>query len=207
MKEPVSTPFHKEKSYEQTVVKRYRNYRMLLYASLLGISFMFISLLFMYFTTSRYNSSISISLPPLFYFNTILLVAGSFSIILAQNYYKDDALAAYKKALLAFSVCGLLFFAGQVLGWYLLFQNGYPLSHLGASYLYMLSGMHLLHTLGGLVFLTWFLVKNKTLLEDYAISVVYFTDPVVKLQLNLFGLYWHFIAILWVLLLLSFMVI
>ena len=99
---------------------------------------------------------------------------------------------------------GTLFLVGQLYAWYLLFHSGQKFQAHSAAYLYVISGMHAIHITGGLIFLTYFYWKSRTTLNDFSTSLVYFTDPIAKYQLHLFGIYWHFLGIVWLYLLLFF---
>jgi len=99
---------------------------------------------------------------------------------------------------------GILFLVGQISGWLALFSAGYEFSHHSAAYLYVISGIHALHIIGGLSYLVYFITKNWKLLDNYATAVVYFTDPVTKSQLNLFSIFWHFLGVMWLYLLFFF---
>ena len=88
-----------------------------------------------------------------------------------------------------------MFLVGQITGWLALFSTGYNFTHKSAAYLYVISGIHALHILGGLIFLGAFIVKSWRMLNNYAMSVVYFTDPISKSQLTLFGTFWHFLGV------------
>lgn len=194
------------KTYEITVQKKYRNYKFMLFFVLSGISFMFLSLTSMYFISHLNSRQAAIRIPPLFYWNTLVLLASSFCVYLAEHHYKEDNFTEYKSSLMLILGLGILFLVGQITGWLLLISTGFKLWHHSAAYLYVISGIHALHIIGGLVYLAYFISKSRTMLKDYATSIIYFTDPVVKSQLRLFGIFWHFLGALWLYLLAFFLV-
>jgi cytochrome c oxidase subunit 3 len=195
------------KTYEITVQKKYRNYKWLLYFALAGMSFMFLSLTFLYFLSHLNAHQPAIKIPLLFYWNTVVLLGSSFSVYLAQHHYKEDNFSEYKSSLILVLGLGILFLVGQVSGWMLLFSSGYNLSHQSAAYLYVISGIHALHIIGGLIYLSYFISGSRKMLNVYATSVVYFTDPVAKSQLKLFAIFWHFLGVIWIYLLSFFLIV
>ncbi|MFN8284303.1 MAG: hypothetical protein U0U67_13875 [Chitinophagales bacterium] len=195
------------KIFEQKIERKYKNYRWILYCSITGMSFMFLSLTFSYFV-STYNTAYQpLKLVPLFYWNTLILLASSYAIYYAQQQYNKDNYTKYKTSLLAIVGFALLFISGQIIAWMLQFMNGYTLQHTTSKYLYVISGIHLIHIIGGLIFLAYFVSNSWTNLKQYATSVVYFTDPVAKSQLRLFATFWHFLGVVWLYLLIFFLII
>ena len=65
------------------------------------------------------------------------------------------------------------------------------------GFVYIISGVHLLHILVGLVFLTIMLVEAMRR-RPYVDSFVYSVNPPNKLKIRLITLYWHFVDLLWI---------
>jgi cytochrome c oxidase subunit 3 len=194
------------KIYEQNIRRKYRNYKWLLYVSIIGLSLMFLSLTFMYFLSHANWKQPPFRISLLFYANTFVLLASSMLIIIAQRHFIEDNYRQYKICLNLIFCCGILFLVGQSVGWYKMFMTGNDLKNNSAAYLYVIFGLHALHIIGGLIYLSYFILKSRRTLKEYATSVVYFTDPVAKSQLRLFGIFWHFLGVLWLYLLFFFTV-
>lgn len=192
------------KVYEQSIQKKYRNYKWLMYASIIGLSLMFLSLTFLYFVDHLQSNQPDIKILPIFYWNTLVLMASGGIILIAKKHFREDNFIKYKTTLLLLMGLGMLFLVGQLCGWLALFSAGYNFTHHSAAYLYVISGIHALHIIGGLIFLSFFITKSWRMLGNYATSVVYFTDPVAKSQLKLFGIFWHFLGVMWLYLLFFF---
>lgn len=91
-----------------------------------------------------------VRLPATVWLNTGVLIASSVVLEMARR-RKSHVLARTGAAL------GLLFLAGQVLVWWILRQEGvYLPSNPHASFFYVVTALHGLHMLGGLVALAWF---------------------------------------------------
>ncbi len=139
-----------------------------------------------------------IQTPLLFIFNTLFLVVGSWSLNRAKQYFYNDQTDLYKKMLWICLVVTLLFIGFQYIAWKQLFVENIKVSSVNASYIYALSGLHALHVLGGLPFLIVFTFKTLSRLKDPISVLVYFSDPMKRLNLKTLTLYWNFVDILWI---------
>ena len=106
---------------------------------------------------------------------------------------------AYRALLLAAVVLGIAFVSLQYYGWSALFAVGVDLkASVSGSFLYLITGLHALHILGGIAAIT--------------VAIVHaFTLPMVvtekrKLRFQLVIQYWHFVDILWIYLLIFLLV-
>jgi cytochrome c oxidase subunit 3 len=72
------------------------------------------------------------------------------------------------------------------------------------AFLYVITGVHLLHILGGLFLLVITLV-NAVRRTTYVDAFVYSVNPPNQLKLKLVTVYWHFVDALWVYLFLFFL--
>lgn len=195
------------KQYEERVVRRYRNYRFMLYLCFGAIGLLFLVLSFSYFVNKRVYPQAPLPLHPVFMVNTAILLFSSITLEFARLYFRRDQWLNYRYAQVVFISLALLFLAGQVAGWFILSKLGFGLEHNAAAYLFLISGFHALHLIGGLIFYSYFLASSWRFLQDYATAVVYFTDPVARRQLSLFALYWHFLGGVWLYLLLFFVIV
>ena len=88
-----------------------------------------------------------------------------------------------------FGILGLGFLVGQVVVWRQLVRAGvYLPSTLHSSFFYILTGLHGIHLVGGIIGLGWVLersFKNRLSASSH--------EP-----LHLFATYWHFMDLLWV---------
>jgi len=139
-----------------------------------------------------------ISLPPILYLNTLVLIASSFTLEFARSRVAifargQNAQHSVPMAwLCATLLLGFLFVAGQYAAWLRLKASGlYLATNLSSSFFYVLTAVHALHVLGGLAAL--------------AMVIKRFTEPVLTLRkstLDSTSYYWHFMGILWLYLLL-----
>lgn len=182
-------------------------YRVLLVLLLFGISMLFLSLSISLVYTRIQNNLEPIQLPLLFYFNTLLLLMSSYTLWRAKQNYLTDDTDHYIKSLIMTVVITLIFLISQFYGWKSMFnQNIFINSDNSASYLYVISGLHFAHVLGGLPFLVLFITKAKKHMKEPVSVLVYFSDPEKRLKLRLLSLYWHYLDGLWIYLVLFFLI-
>ncbi|MHC2992648.1 cytochrome c oxidase subunit III, partial [Pontibacter sp. HJ8] len=93
---------------------------------------------------------------------------------------------------------GVGFIGAQLLGWRELSESGaYFTGKASGTYLYIISALHLLHLLGGMIFLAFLLFKTAHMASDGVRTLVFIRDPYRRLQLAMLCSYWHFIGMLW----------
>jgi cytochrome c oxidase subunit 3 len=186
---------------------RFHPVRIFTYLILLGISSAFLTLVFCYLVTTAGSVWNQFRLPQIFHANTVIILVSSYTVMQMRRANQRDDQAGYKQALLITSLLGLAFTAFQIFGWSELLSSGVGLrNNISGSYLYLISGLHLAHLLAGVGIMFWFLYKAYELEKDAYQSLLFDTDPVTKLKIEMMGLYWHFVDVLWLFLYASFMV-
>lgn len=142
-----------------------------------------------------------ISIPPLLWWNTGLLVLSSIALELARRaYFQEDAImdewlgirrSTLRRAL-PWELLSLIFASGFVVGqlyaWNQLQAQGIFLgSGASSQFYYFLTGLHGLHLLGGMAVLLWAMVAAiaKQSLESRQITI------------DITAWYWHAITVVW----------
>jgi cytochrome c oxidase subunit III len=138
-----------------------------------------------------------IELPPILWFNTVMLVASSITLEIARH-----RVAAFMRGkatdrsvptlwLSGTMVLGLIFVAGQYLAWLNLRSQGlYLPTNPNSSFFYLFTGVHAVHVIGGLGGLTRVLAKFRSK-----------NHPLRRSTLDATSYYWHFMGALWIYLL------
>ncbi|NUM51096.1 MAG: cytochrome c oxidase subunit 3 [Flavobacteriales bacterium] len=165
---------------------------------LLWIAIGSIVMLFAAFTSAAIVSKaaskvwVTFTMPSMFYVSTIVIVISSFTFYLAGNSAKKNETGKTTLWVLFTLLLGILFTIFQVMAWNDLVNQGVffagKQSVAGSSYMYVLSGMHLLHLLGGLIAMA--VVLSKSAAKKYTSEN--------NLGIQLAGIYWHFLGGLWV---------
>jgi cytochrome c oxidase subunit 3 len=134
-------------------------------------------------------------LPVYFMYSLIIVLVSSVTVYYAFKMAKKDEISANRWLLSATWILGILFCVSQFYGWKqlvsldLTFVNSRP-EDISASYVYVITALHVLHVLGGIVLLSISWVQSMKL-------------NVHKKNLTLMSItntYWHFVGILWILL-------
>ena len=191
---------------EDRTAMRFHPYNILLTLVLMGITALFFAFSASY-VYSRYQNGIPpIKLPNLFYWNTLVLLASSGTMILAKNAYINDDTARYQM-MLGFTIAlTLIFLFAQLIAWRSLFNQQIFVNYSNtASYVYVISALHFVHVLAGLPFLILFLWAAIKRMKEPVSVLVYFSDPEKRLKLNLLTKYWHYLDALWIYLILFFL--
>lgn len=173
---------------------------------LVGISMLFIGLLSAYLFAKQQWTWQQFPFPKLFLISTLVLGLSSLSMSLVIKFYKKDNLPAFKRATYATLLLGIAFLVFQVLAWFQLNNSGIFLAGKpDGSYLYLISGLHALHLLAGLGLLIHLAIFATVQLSEPVKQLLYFTDSYKLTKLKLIAIYWHYVDILWVLLLIFFL--
>jgi cytochrome c oxidase subunit III len=129
-----------------------------------------------------------VPMPRILWLNTAMLVLSSLALHGAKNAAGRGAMPELRLGLLAAGISALAFLSGQLLAWRQLTGEGYLLAANPAnSFFYVLTGMHGLHLLGGLVAL------GRTTEKAWRETIA---EP-LRLSVELCATYWHFMLLVW----------
>ena len=174
---------------------------------LFGITSLFLGLSASYIYNRIQTGAPPIVLPSLFYFNTLLLLGSSFTLVRAKRNYLDDQTDSYKVYLWLTLVLTILFLVFQILAYIQLQNDDIFINYSNmASYIYLISGVHLLHVVAGIPFILVFIYKAMKDMKTPVSVLIYFSDPDRKRGLNLLMWYWHFLDGLWIYLIIFFLI-
>lgn len=140
---------------------------------------------------------VNFRLPTIFWISTLIIIASSATMHWALTSYKKYNYNHYRIGIALTLLLGCAFAVTQYLGWFKLasigvFVDGNP----SGSFVYVISFVHLLHILGGLVALFVALI----------ISLVKPFHPKRLLNVQLIATYWHFVDALWIYLFIFFQI-
>jgi cytochrome c oxidase subunit 3 len=127
---------------------------------------------------------------PLTAVNTFVLICSSMTIVTAISAIQGGSVRAMRGWLLATAALGSLFLGGQAYEFNRLFHEGLSLSSnlFGATF-FTLTGFHGAHVLAGVIWIVFVLFKSRggglTQPRHDAVELV--------------GLYWHFVDVVWIL--------
>jgi cytochrome c oxidase subunit 3 len=145
---------------------------------------------FIVYAQGSVDKGIKIILPQAFIYSTIIILLSSGSMYLAYRAAKQLQVNRQRQYLWLTIFLGVAFFCMQFYAWTVLVKMGVYLINPNASqsFIYIFTGVHLVHILAGLV-----LVINS-LVSSYRNS-----PPVKSLfRLEMASIFWHFVDILWI---------
>ena len=123
--------------------------------------------------------------------NTLVLFLGSLGLELAQYAVRRGQQKLLLRSLLAAGLCTLLFLMGQAQAWRELGALVYfDVTNPAIAFFYLITGLHGLHLLGGLV------VWGQTLARLWRGCAI----EKVRHSVELCTLYWHFLLLVWLVL-------
>lgn len=129
--------------------------------------------------------------PPLLWLNTGLLIASSGALQWARHAAWRRNMDGVRAGLLVGSVFAVAFLAGQLLAWRQLDAAGYYVTaNPAAAFFYLITGVHGLHVVGGLVAL------GRTMDKAWR----NFKVDQIRLSVELCATYWHFLLFIWLVL-------
>ena len=129
--------------------------------------------------------------PWLLWLNTAILMLSSGALHWACVSARRDQIDGVKDGLLAGGVFAFAFLAGQLLVWHRLVELDYfAASNPAYGFFYLITGLHALHLLGGLV--AW----GRTTAKAWQ----GFEAGKVRLSVELCAVYWHFLLVVWLIL-------
>ena len=170
----------------------------MLWISMVSMTMMFIGLTSAYIVSSNREDWVSFELPSALYISTILIILSSITFLVAKKSISNDNRTATSIFLILTLLLGIGFVYYQVQGFYELREAGLYLagkdSVVSASLLIVISFAHIIHVFAGLIVLL--VVIYNHFKKRY--------NAAETLGLELGGIFWHFVDILWILLFLFF---
>ena len=137
------------------------------------------------------------ALPGIFFVNTAVILLSSVTLHLSFQGFKQRKEQQYKGMLILTFLLGLTFVVLQYQGWQALNAIGATFTvNPSSSFIYVISGLHAAHVLGGIAALTVALT--------HAYILPYKPTLRRKQRFELVVQYWHFVDILWVYLIIFF---
>jgi cytochrome c oxidase subunit 3 len=128
----------------------------------------------------------------LLWLNTFVLILSSLAMQWAQFTARRGLLADVKIGLLAGGITALAFLIGQVIAWRQLAAISlFDVTNPAIAFFYLITGLHALHLLGGLI--AWGRTADKVWRLGFEVAKI-------RQSVELCTLYWHFLLAVWLVL-------
>jgi cytochrome c oxidase subunit 3 len=169
-------------------------YRIGIWVGIVGIMMLFIALTSAYIVRQTKGLATAeewrpIQMPQMLWLNTALILASSLTLELARRCLKMAYYKAFVRLLILTVLLGFGFLAGQIMAYRQLAAQGIYLStNPHSSFFYLLTGLHGIHLLGGIMALCYVTIRG----------LQYSYGPAKRAGVDAAAIYWHFMDGLWV---------
>lgn len=182
-------------------IEKLHPHKMLLYLAMFGTSLIFVFMLIAF--TATHNGAVEgapeFRMPKAFIFSTMVLLFSSYYVSRFLRAYRNEEMKKLRNLIGITVMLGFVFTLSQYWGWHELDVSGYSLTGLSSgAYLYVISGLHILHLVGGIFFMTYQFIRISRVANDPVKSLIMVTNPYHKIKLEMLTTYWHFMDLLWV---------
>ncbi len=127
--------------------------------------------------------------------NTIVILISSITLFMASKANERENKIVTLNQIYTTIIIGLVFLSLQIILWNMLINDGFTIkSHQAGSVFYMLSGLHGLHILGGIISLIWLVFKIRV-------------NNLILKPMRLVSMFWHYLTIVWVVIFLTVIII
>jgi len=190
---------HRESSFQR--IEKMHPYKMLLLLGILGVGMIFLFLVIAYGVSIENQTVLDIRLPKIITLGTLVLLGSSLALNQAVKAFHEDNMRQLNFMISLVLLMGAIFCGCQFLGWLDLKESGvFFTGRSSGTFLYVISGLHLLHLGGGMLLLIFAMIKSYQVRRDPIKALIMVTNPFDRLRLELLTSYWHFLTGLWVLL-------
>ena len=172
--------------------QRLHPHKFTLWVAIGSIVMMFAGLTSAYIVKKNQSNWLEFQLPVIFRYSTAVILVSSLNMHLALKAFKAREMGRYRMLISTTALLGLLFITLQYLGFRNLEAQHIALvgekSNSSASFLFVITGLHMVHVLGGVIaLLVIFARAFSTRIKQYN-----------SMPLEIAGTYWHFVDALWI---------
>jgi cytochrome c oxidase subunit III len=165
--------------------------KIVLWTSMVSMIMLFAGLTSGYILRQSEGNWLVFELPSAFFVSSVIIIASSLTMYGAQRAVKKNNISDVKTWIIITSGLGLAFVFSQFIGYNQLMKQGLHLTgkgtNISASWLYIISGLHVVHVAGGILSLLY--TSGKALQEKY--------NSTNSLGIEVCATYWHFMGFLW----------
>ena len=171
-------------------------YRIGMWVAIAAIMMMFVGLISAYIVraVSPLNDWEPLVMPRILWVSTAILFISSVTFELARRYFLNGRVQDYSRWLIVTAWLGFGFIAMQLWAWQKLAAQGiYLSSNPHSAFFYILTALHGVHLLGGVIALGYLVIralKEKTMDKELRARRIGAVEAA--------RLYWHFLDVLWI---------
>lgn len=152
------------------------------------------------------DGNYSFNLPKFFTVSTIVIICSMYFTSRIINAYKNDEIVFLKKQLSFSLFSGLLFLIFQSMAWMELLTNEViPEKNQITNYVFILSAIHFGYVFVGMIMSVILFYKYLLIENDPVKTLIVTTNPMEKVKLEIYKVFWHFNVFSWTLIFLMFL--
>ena len=188
-------------------LERMHPHKTFLFFAIIGSVIAFLSLIFLYaIRIADVKMMAGFQIPKLFTVSTVILLFSSYSLSRCNRAFKNDDLTDLRLSLLATLLLGIAFCCIQVIGCLQLYEEGFFVNDQpGVVFLYLISGFHIFHVIGGVIAITYLNFNTYMIANDMVKQLMYFSSKREKNKIELVSFFWHFVDFVWLFLFFMFL--
>jgi len=176
---------------------RVHPHKFAMWLAIAGMIMLFAALTSAYIIRKSAGNWVEFNLPGVFWINTFVVLLSSVTMFLSVRAHKKYNNSLYRALISTTALLGIAFLVGQYIGWKQLNAGGILLSgNPSGSFVYVISGLHAVHMLGGVI----------ALLVAAVASWIKPFNPKKITGLEVISIYWHFVDVLWIYLFIFFQI-
>lgn len=172
--------------------QRIHPHKFTLWVAMGSIVMMFAALTSAYIVKKNQSSWLEFDLPQIFWYSTAVILISSVTMHLSAKAFKAREMGRYRTLITLTAALGVLFITLQWLGFQSLEARNIaltgPKSNSAASFLFVITGLHMLHVLGGVIALLVIFIRA------YSVKLKNYSSRPIELVAT----YWHFVDVLWI---------
>ncbi len=166
--------------------------RFIMWIAIGSIVMMFAGMTSAYIVKKNQGNWLAIELPVVFWYSTAIILVSSVTMYLANTALKAGKISFYKSLITITAILGVMFVIMQWEGFKDLETRGIaligPQSNSASSFLFVITGLHMLHVLGGVIALIVTFFRSFWVQEGQTNLV----------PTQIVATYWHFVDVLWI---------
>ena len=180
---------------ENKRTRRIHPQKFALWLAMASITMMFGAFTSAYIVKHAAGNWLDFRLPDIFFISTIVLLTSSITLESSYRSFVKGNEKAYKALLVVSGILGVSFVTFQYIGWSELFSIGIDLKgNPSGSFLYLITGVHAAHIIGGIAAIAVACI--------HAFTLKFKVTDQRRHRFQLVLHYWHFVDLLWIYLLL-----
>jgi cytochrome c oxidase subunit 3 len=162
--------------------------KFILWMFIVTIVMLFAALTSAYIVKQGEGNWLEFQLPDIFWLNSAVIICSSLFMQMAYNSARKNRIRSLKIFMFITLILGIVFLFGQYISWRdLVIQDVYFVGNPAGSFLYVLTGLHAIHLVSGLIFLI--------IVLHLAFKYKVHSKDMTRMEMS--TIYWHFLGGLW----------